>query len=580
RKISEGKSRITIPRDSVIGYLEQSPDYPGKMKVGEILALAFKELEAMEEQLGILENKMGMLEGEELDKALKNYGKLQQEYEVKGGHERIEKLGKVCAGLGFSAEFLEKDFDVLSGGEKTIVSLGRILLEAPDILLLDEPTNHLDVKAIEWLENYLEKYRGIVILVSHDRYFLDKVANKIIELENGCCEVYKGNYSEYVRQRDEKLLLQLQSYREQKKEVGSIEKTIKELRDWAQRSDNNKFFRRAASLQKKLEKMEMIERPVLEKQKMKLDFKDTDRSGYRIIEATGLKKSFGGRLLFRDANLQVIKGERVALVGPNGSGKTTLIRILLGEAVADEGEVKLGAGLKQAFLPQIIEFENEDASILECFRESRYILEGKAREYLSRFMFFGKSVYNKVGQLSGGERVRLKLAMLMYDGINLLVLDEPTNHLDIDSMEVFEEALEDFEGTILFVSHDRYFTNKICTKVLALEEGSLVSCQGDYENYRRIREETAKNGQVTDKGAGRKRFKEPEKLSIEEENEKRLKYSSKLEAAIREKEDEVKVLSARMTAPGIGYEELNELYQQKEALEGEIDSLIGMYYLQ
>ena len=573
RKICEGKSRITIPKGTTVAYLEQLPSYPASFKVNQILNLAFEELHMLEQQLGVLEKDMETLQGEHLEKALKQYSEMQQKYDIKGGYDRDEKLSKVCTGLNFDDAFLEKDFSILSGGEKTTVMLGKILLENPDILLLDEPTNHLDMDSIEWLEGYLKKYRGMVLIVSHDRYFLDNVVTKIIEVEDKECETYKGNYSDYVKQKEDDMLLQFQNYKEQKKEVSSMEKTIKELRDWAQRADNNKFFRRAVSMQKKLDKMEIINKPIFEKQKIKLNFKDTDRSGYEIIKVSNLSKNFENRVIFKDADLNITLGERVALLGPNGSGKTTFIKMLLGETDLDNGKAALGANLKLVYLPQNITFNCEEDTVIECFRENKFILEGKAREYLSRFMFFGKSAFKKVKQLSGGERVRLKLSILLYDEINLLILDEPTNHLDIDSMEILEEALEDFKGTILFISHDRYFINKICTRVVAIEEKNFANYPGNYDCYKHKKDESRPSITPTSIIKKNNNARETEVIK----NRESKMDLTEVERNIKRLEDEVRRIDENMDTAGANHDELNILYCRREELNKEIDKMIEIW---
>ena len=576
RKICEGKSRITISKGTSVGYLEQLPSYPADFKVHQILNLAFEELDSMEQQFSIIERNMETLQGEHLEKALKKYSKMQQKYDIKGGYDRNEKFSKVCTGLNFEDTFLEKDFSILSGGEKTTVMLGKILLENPDILLLDEPTNHLDMESIEWLESYLKKYRGMVLIVSHDRYFLDNVVTKIIEVENKQCETYTGNYSDYVKQKEENMLLQFQNYKEQKKEVSSMEKTIKELRDWAQRADNNKFFRRAVSMQKQLDKMKIIEKPEFERQKIKLDFKVTDRSGYEIINVSNLSKSFDNRVIFKDADLHITLGERVALLGPNGSGKTTFIKMLLGETNLDNGNVALGANLKLAYLPQNITFNCEEDTVIECFRENKYILEGKAREYLSKFMFFGKSAFQKVKQLSGGERVRLKLSILLYDEINLLILDEPTNHLDIDSMEILEEALEDFKGTILFISHDRYFINKVCNRVVAIEEKNFVNYLGNYDYYKQKKDESCLSRlSITPTRIIKKNNNLKETEAIKNKGNKT--DLPELESIIKGLEDEVREINESMNISGANYDELNILYCKREGLNKELEKMIELW---
>ncbi len=592
RKICEGKSRITYPAGTTIAYLDQLPSFPNGLKVIDILKLAFEELTHIEEQLKVLENEMVHLQDEALEAALKKYSRLQQTYEAKGGYEKDEKLSRVCIGLKFDIGFLQKEFNILSGGEKTSVMLGKILLENPDILLLDEPTNHLDMDSAEWLENHLRGYRGIVIIVSHDRYFLDNVAAKIIEVENKQCETYLGNYSDYVKQKEENMLQQYENYKEQCKKIKSMENTIKDLRNWAMQADNNKFFRRAVSLERKLEKMDRINRPVFKKQSIRINFKSSDRSGNDVIKVSGLSKSFGDRIILEEAGLYVGAGEKAALIGPNGSGKTTFIRMLLGELAPDDGIAEFGASVKIAYLPQIITFADEEATVIDCFREGRYILEGKAREYLSKFMFFGKAPFKKVKQLSGGERVRLKLSMLLYDETNVLILDEPTNHLDIESIEALEEALEDFDGTLLTISHDRYFINKVCGRVIAVEDSKLLSYWGNYDYYRQKKEEANKLAQQSteqsaaisknvqdkdirgnDSRSKDRRAKNPRDAKPNDDIAKAA-ARKKLESDIKSLEDEIHSIDEKMSSEGIEYDELNKLYCRREELKSELDRMM------
>lgn len=561
---------VIKPREATCAYLEQIPQYPEGVKVIDVLNAAFEEAHIIEKEMRLLEEKMKSLEGEALDKALKQYSDLLHLYEIKGGYEVEEKLSKICKGLNFKDSFLNKDFSLLSGGEKTTVVLGKLLMDNPDILLLDEPTNHLDMDAIEWLEDYLKNYKGIIIIVSHDRYFLDNVVNKIVEIEDMEAITYKGNYSSYVSQKEENLRIQFENFREQQKTISSMEKAIKDLRDWAARADNNKFFRRAASMQIKLDKMEKIDRPIFERRNMKLDLKAAQRSGNETIKAKGLCKSFEDKLILMNADLLINYGERAALIGPNGSGKTTFLKLLLGEEQPDEGVVELGANVMAAYLPQKLTFKNEELTVLECFREDISIVEGKAREYLSKYMFFGSSVFKKVRHLSGGEKIRLKLAQLLFENVNLLILDEPTNHLDIDSIETFEEALEDFKGTIFFISHDRYFINKIGERVIALENYAFKSYLGNYDYYKSTRVELAQ-----------KELKEPEVKTVKtkkpkniDENKKKETEKAKLEATVEELEEHIAELDSEMAAEGLNHEELNKLYCRKEELTKELDSLM------
>ncbi|MBP0726106.1 ABC-F family ATP-binding cassette domain-containing protein [Bacillus sp. RG28] len=564
---------INLPKDSNIVYLEQVPHYPEGLKVKDVLNLAFEEIHDIESQMSSIEEQMKILEGKPLEKALKKYSELVQLYEVKGGYEKEEKFSKVCTGLKFDERFLNKGFDLLSGGEKTTVGLGKLLMNNPDILLLDEPNNHLDMDSIEWLEGYLKSYKGIVIIVSHDRYFLDNVVTKIVEIEDMESITYKGNYSAFVTQKEENLRIQYEHYREQQKKINAMEKTVKDLRDWAMRADNNKFFRRAASIQKKLEKIDRIDKPVFEKQNMKLNLKATERSGNETIKAIELSKGYEDKVLFKAANLMIHYGERVGLVGPNGSGKTSFLKMLLGEEHPDGGTVELGASVIAAYLPQNITFKNEEFTVLECFREDISILEGKEREYLSKFMFYKSSVFKKVKQLSGGERIRLKLGMLLYQDINLLILDEPTNHLDIDSIETLEEALEDFKGTIFFISHDRYFINKMSERVIAVEEHVFKSYLGNYDYYKSEKEKVSLQ-EVKEPDEKSKKSKPPKNNN---EGKSQETVMAKALVKIERLEKEIKEIDLAMSAGQMGYGELNTIYCKKQELSKELDSVMEIW---
>lgn len=579
---------VCLPREATCAYLEQIPKYDDGLKVIDVLKLAFDEVYSIENKMRQLEEEMKFLAEEALEKALKQYSELVELYEVKGGYNTEEKLSKICTGLKLDESFLNKEFNLLSGGEKTTVVLGKLLIDNPDILLLDEPTNHLDMESIEWLEAYLKSYNGIVIIVSHDRYFLDNVVTKIIEIEDMECETYKGNYSDFVKQKEENILEQIHKYKEQQKEIKNIQNTIKELRDWANRVDNNKFYQRAVSLQKKLDKMKSsdtesdkyyrtrgqyvrTEKPKLEKKNMKLNFKDAGRSGNETIKAEGLSKSFEDKVILKDADLLINFGERAALIGPNGCGKTTFLKLLLGEEQPDAGVVELGANVKAAYLPQKITFKNEELTVLECFREDISILEGKAREYLSKYMFFGNSVFKKVKHLSGGEKIRLKLSKLLFEDVNLLILDEPTNHLDIDSIETLEEALEDFNGTILFISHDRYFINKVGERVIVLEDRAFKTYLGNYDFYKSKKDEMKLQAQPAKEPVVIK--EKPKKEKNVDENKKREAEAAKMESRIETLENEIKEIDSAMETLQSNYEELNKLYLRKESLSKELEEL-------
>lgn len=576
----DDKGLISIPRGKSVGYLPQVIKFPGDFKVKEVLNLAFSDIDTIENEMKSMEKKMQGLKGMGLEKALKQYSHMQQNYEIKGGFQKEEKLSKVCKGLDFSEAFLDKDFNILSGGEKTTVILGKILLEKPDILLLDEPTNHLDMDSIEWLENYLKGYKGIVIIVSHDRYFLDNIVTKIIEIEDMESQTYDGNYSVYVKQKDENNMLQFHQFKEQQKQIKAMEKTIKELRDWALRVDNNKFFKRAASIQKRLDKMQKIEKPKLENESMKLDLKMAERSGNQVISAKDLSKSYEDKVLFKNSDLLINFGERVALIGPNGSGKTTLLKILLGEEYCDEGAFKIGESVTLAYLPQNIVFKDEELTVLECFREDIMILEGKAREYLAKFMFFGSTVFRKVKHLSGGERVRLQLSKLLYEDINLLILDEPTNHLDIESIETLENALEEFKGTILFISHDRYFINKMGNRIVEIRDNCFYNYYGNYDYYKNEKNNIQQKLMEKQKSNKEKLEKRKGKGSkVADEGKKKEREIAKLETEIASLEEEIKEIDEQMNSIQSEYDELNKLYIKKEELKKQLDEAIETWGL-
>lgn len=560
-----------VPKGLTTAYLEQMPDYAKGIKVIDVLNMAFDEVIQIEYQMRELEEQMKVLENNSLEKAMKKYSDIVHLFEVKGGYDREEKLGKVCTGLKFEESFLKRDFDLLSGGEKTIVLLGKLLINSPDILLLDEPTNHLDMDSIEWLEDFLRNYKGVVLIVSHDRYFLDHVVTKIVEVEEMESISYKGNYSSFVEQKEKNLQLQFEHFKEQQKKINAMENTVTNLRDWAMRADNNKFFKRAASIQKKLDKLNRIEKPVFEKENMKLDLKGSERSGNETIKTIGLSKSYEDKVLFKDTNLLIKYGERVGLIGPNGSGKTTFLKMLLGEEKSDHGVVQLGANVLTAYLPQKISFNNEEMTVLECFREDISITEGKAREYLSKYMFYKQSVFKKVKFLSGGERIRLKLGMLLYENINLLILDEPTNHLDIDSIETLEEALNDFKGTIFFISHDRYFINKMSQRVIAVEDYGLKSYLGNYDDYKSIKEKIS--------------LKETKEPDGKKANRKKVinKYDNKQEAIkakalekIERFEKEINEIDQAMNIEE-DYNKLNNLYCRKIELSKDLETAMEFW---
>ncbi|MBU3188064.1 ABC-F type ribosomal protection protein [Clostridium bowmanii] len=570
---NQDKGSISIRKNATVGYLHQIPDYPESFKVIDVLKTAFKQQYQINRELKIIEEKMANLNGSELEYTLRKYGEVNDRYEAKGGYEIEEKMSKVCTGLKFNEEFTNRDFISLSGGEKTIVILGKILLENPDILLLDEPSNHLDVVSIEWLETYLKGYKGTVIVISHDRYFLDRVVTKIVEIEDGETSLYDGNYSYYVKEKQRRVFEQFEAFKDQQKKIKAMEKAIKQLRIWAIQADNEKFFKRAASMQKRLDKVERVDKPLINQPKIQLDFVDTDRSGKDVISIKGLSKSFDQKEILEDLYLDIRYGECTALIGDNGSGKSTIIKTLLGEVEADYGEVKLGSNTKIGYLPQNITFNNEELTVLEAFREDMFILEGPARGILAKFLFYGEQVFKKVKNLSGGEKSRLKLCMLIQNDINLLILDEPTNHLDIDSRENLEEALLEFSGTILFISHDRFFINKLAERICEIEDKKIIDYPGNYEYYKEKKNEFKKNKIETPNIEKEKRPRNKENIQKQTSNNK-LREEKSLEISIQELETKLKDIDIEMNNNGSEYEKLLELTKEKQKIQDELDSII------
>jgi ATP-binding cassette subfamily F protein 3 len=570
---NQDKGSISIRKNATVGYLHQIPDYPEQFKVIDVLKIAFQIQYKISEELKVLEVQMASLQESELEYALRKYGELNALYEAKGGYEIEEKMSKVCTGLKFNDEFLNREFISLSGGEKTIVILGKILLENPDILLLDEPSNHLDVTAIEWLEGYLKSYKGTVIVISHDRYFLDRVVTKIVEIEDGETSLYHGNYSYYVKEKERRVLEQFEAFKDQQKKIKAMEKAIKQLREWAMQGDNEKFFKRAESMQKRLDKVDRVDKPLIDQPKIQLDFADTDRSGKDVVSIKGLCKGFDQKEILENLYLDIKYGERTALIGDNGSGKSTIIKTLLGEIHADCGDVKLGSNTKIGYLPQNITFNNEDLTVIDAFREDMFILEGPARGILAKFLFYGESVFKKVKNLSGGEKSRLKLCMLIQNDINLLILDEPTNHLDIDSRENLEEALMEFSGTILFISHDRFFINKLAERICEIEDKKIINYYGDYEYYREKKNES--KGHKIEAPSKEKLNKQQntEKPKKQASNNK-LKESEILENTIQVLEAKIKDIDIEMHNNGDQYEKLLELGKEKERIQKELEITI------
>lgn len=463
-----------------IGYLNQTPQYEEDAKVYQCLKSVFQELNKVSEQLEELEDRMSK-EIDNIDMLMARYGELQTYYDENGGYKMDAEIRRVAHGLNIT-HLLESVWGDLSGGERTKVVIAQILIQHTELLLLDEPTNHLDFKAIEWLTNYIKNYQGAAVIISHDRYFLDETVNQIIEIDQKQLHFYNGNYSYFVEEREKRLLNEFEAYQTQQKKIKKMKESIQRLRIWASQANppNASMYRRAKNMEKALNRIERLERPTIEATKMKMQLQEGKRVSNRVVEMKNITKRYDD-LLYENVNMLVRRGEHVAIIGDNGTGKSTLLKVVLGMVSSDSGMIKTPDNLKIGYLSQH-EFENEhNETLLNVFREKVNVSEGQARHILANFMFYGEDVFKKVKDLSGGEKIRLRWAQIVNSNYNLLVLDEPTNHLDIDAKETIEEALLDYEGTIIAVSHDRYFLNKLFNVTYLLKDKKLERFEGHYD---------------------------------------------------------------------------------------------------
>ncbi|SDQ35725.1 ABC-F type ribosomal protection protein [Carnobacterium viridans] len=475
---------ISWQKNLTVGMLAQLPKQDDHLLVYKILAKSFADIFLLENKMEQLSLKMADPNAP-LEKLLDQYGQLQQDFEELGGYEVDASIRRVTSGLHIDA-LLEEEWKTLSGGERTKVGLAKILLEHPDLLLLDEPTNHLDILAIEWLTQFVKNYDGAIIIVSHDRYFLDDVVQEIVEIEQGELHYYFGNYSDYVKEREKRLLNEFQEYQDQQKKIKKMKESIKRLKEWANRSNppSDAMHRRAKNMEKALARIELVKKPLLEQHKMEVQLTTKKRSSKNLFQLNGVSKHYGEKKLFENLELHVHYQDRIAIVGANGTGKSTLLNLLLGKIQPDTGSVEVGSSLSIGYLSQHAFEMSSQFTVIEEFRDKISVSEGEARHILAKFLFYGQDVFKKMNQLSGGERMRLRWAQLVHLNHNVLILDEPTNHLDIDSKEMIEEALSQFKGTIIAVSHDRYFLDKFFDTTYLLQNEHLVRYLGNYSYVR------------------------------------------------------------------------------------------------
>ncbi|CKE92258.1 ribosomal protection-like ABC-F family protein [Bacillus paranthracis] len=552
---------IHMKKGTRIGHVAQIPKFDESMTVYEVLSSAFKIEKELEREMRTLEKHMAEeQETSVLQKLMERYGIIQEKFAFLGGYEIEANIMKVANGLQVT-ELFPRSFVEISGGEQTKVSLAYMLLQKPDLLLLDEPTNHLDLFAVEWLEQFLKEYNGTVMVISHDRYFLDEVVTKIFDLEDGEIHVYHTNYSRFVEEKEERLLQEFQAYQEQQKKIKKMKEAIKRLREWANQANppNEGLHKRARSMERALERMEKLKKPILERKQMGLQFEGQERSGKDVVVMKEVSKGFAEHLLFNEANLHVRFQERAAIVGRNGTGKTTLLKLLLEEIEPDAGEIRIGSSVKIGYLSQHA-YGNMKSNVLEAFRECVAVTEGEARHILAKFLFYGPAVFKKVTQLSGGEKMRLRLAQLMYQDINFLILDEPTNHLDIESREVLEEALEQYNGTILAVSHDRYFLNKLFEKTYWIDERKLFEFAGNYAWARQKWEEKLETQVIKQQRQGRKNI---ETVPVKK---KEVRNIEEIETELMHVEEDIYTLECKMEQV-VDVEMLEQLYEEKTKKE-------------
>ena len=549
-----------------VGLISQIPKYPAGYTVEQVLRTAFAGLEKLKRQLSELEAQMGAHPSREV---LTQYDALMDRFTTGGGYETEVNLQKVVNGLNIPPEMRQREFTMLSGGEKTRVNLARLLLEKTDILLLDEPTNHLDMKSVEWLEEYILRFKGTVLTISHDRYFLDRIVQRIVELRGGKAEFYTGNYSAYVVEKQARFDLQLKQYEQEQAKLKQLGYTVERMKGWG--INNRSLYRRAMSIQHRMERIEKTERPVTEKQ-LKLRFEEKDFFGDEVFTIRDLGKSFDDKTLFDHVELEVKGGERIALLGDNGTGKSTFLKILLGETLADHGKIKFGPTVKTAYLPQIIHFDHPERTLYDTMLYEKNCTPQVARDRLGAFLFQGEDVFKTVANLSGGEQSRLRLCMLMDEKINLLILDEPTNHLDIASREWIEAAVEDYEGTLLFVSHDRYFVDRFATRIWVLENGTIQDYPCGYEKYRSILAHEAEKPKAAPVKAEKK--EKPKAKGGDKALEKKLRA---VERDIEKQEALVAEFEPQIEAAASDYQELTRLFAEKEAAEAQLEALMEQW---
>ena len=564
---------VVIAKNSRIGLISQIPVYPAGYTVDDVLHTAFARHQKLAEEMEKLA--AAMAAGDSSPQTLRRYGELSAKFEGIGGYDTDTAVDKVANGLSIPPEMRSQPFDSLSGGEKTRVNLGRLILEDTDILLLDEPTNHLDLHAVEWLEDYVRRFKGTVVAISHDRYFLDRTISRVIEILDGKAEFYPGNYTYYAIEKERRYQEKLKQYEKEQAKIKQLQEAADKLHLWAFMGAD-KLHKRAFSMERRIERIRQTEKPT-KARAMTQRFGEREFSGDEVMHIKDLEKSFGDRRLFHDLNLLVEGGERIALIGDNGTGKSTLLKILMGEEQPDEGRVRFGPTVRIAYLPQIIHFDNPQRNLVDTMLYAKHgITTQAARDRLGAFNFRGEDVFKPVSVLSGGEQSRLRLCMLMDEEINLLILDEPTNHLDIASREWIEEAVEAYEGALLFVSHDRYFINRFATRIWELENGVITDYPVSFPRYREIKErdKTLAQSQTRTEKKEEKPKSAPKGGRAQQNARKQLTIC---ERDMEKLEAEIRAAEAEMEANACDYEKYSAAYAQKEELDAQLLELMDRW---
>ena len=580
QEISADSGNVVVAKDKKIGYLAQYQDIHGHHTIYEELMTTKQYILDMEEKIRTLEQEMKYVAGEKLESLMNSYTRLTHQFELENGYAYKSEIVGVLKGLGFEEEDYSKQIENLSGGQKTRVALGKLLISKPDILLLDEPTNHLDMESIAWLETYLLNYPGAVFIVSHDRYFLDKVVTKIVEIEAGQMRMYDGNYSAYALKKAMLRDAQYKAYLNQQREIKHQEAVITKLRSF----NREKSIKRAESRVKMLDKIQRIEKPVEIDNQMRISLEPRFISGNDVLTVEGLSKAFPGQILFTDISFEIKRGERVALIGNNGTGKTTILKILNGIVEADAGRFALGSKVQIGYYDQEHHVLHMEKTIFQEISDTYPTLtETEIRNMLAAFLFTGDDVFKLISSLSGGERGRVSLAKLMLSEANFLILDEPTNHLDIASKEILEEALNSYTGTVLYVSHDRYFINQTATRIMDLTNQAIVNYIGDYDYYLEKKDEMTQIYAPAQETAAQeiKEAVSETKLTWQQQKEeqalkrKRENELKKVEARIEELETRDKEIDETMVLPDVctNVAECTKLSREKAAIAEELEGL-------